>query len=163
MVKKFITGNKCSLQFNRICNMTDIHSQAIRSRNMAAVKSKNTKPEMLIRQELHKRGFRYSLHNKKIPGTPDIFLRKYNAAIFVNGCFWHGHDCSRGKLPETNKEFWQKKIEYNKYRDQKNMRLLADRGINVLTVWQCEIKKGDMNKIIEKIEKDLTKSLLSEL
>src|SRR5690606_14892784 len=97
--------------------MADIFTAAQRSAHMSRILGKNTKPEMAIRQGLHGRGFRYSLHRRDLPGTPDIVLRKYNAVIFVNGCFWHGHMCPLGKLPATRVEWWREKIEGNRARD----------------------------------------------
>lgn len=107
---------------------------------MAAVKNKNTKPEMQIRKELHKRGFRYSLHNKKIPGKPDLYFRKYNAALFINGCFWHMHDCPRVNIPETNSEFWEEKLNRNKERDKEVRALLDQSGVRHMTVWECDLR-----------------------
>lgn len=117
---------------------------------MAKVRSENTDPEMLVRKELFKRGYRYRLHVKTLPGTPDIVLPKYRCAIFVNGCFWHGHEnCKRAKLPETNKDFWYKKIEKNKARDIENGEHLNALGWKVATIWECELK-ADCS-IIDKI------------
>jgi DNA mismatch endonuclease (patch repair protein) len=135
--------------------MSDIHSKEVRSRNMAAVKAKNTKPELLVRKELHKRGFRYSLHNKEIEGTHDLYLRKYNTAIFINGCFWHGHDCSKGKLPNTNQEFWDKKISRNKERDLKNFRKLNEKGITSIQIWECKLNNKTFQMTIDTLEQFL--------
>lgn len=117
---------------------------------MAAVKNKNTKPEMLIRKELHKRGFRYSLHNKKIPGKPDLYFRKYNAVLFINGCFWHMHDCSRVNIPETNSEFWEEKLNRNKERDKEVRTLLDQSGIRHMTIWECDLR-GKSKRPIEDV------------
>jgi DNA mismatch endonuclease (patch repair protein) len=107
---------------------------------MAGIKGKNTKPELLIRKAIHALGYRYRLHPKELPGKPDIFLRKYNAAIFVNGCFWHGHDCHLFRLPGTRTDFWAKKISDNTDRDERTRKELAACGIRHMTVWECALK-----------------------
>lgn len=111
--------------------MADVLTKEQRRRNMAAIHGKNTKPEILVRKFLFSRGFRYRLNHPRLPGHPDIVLRKYRTVIFVNGCFWHGHDnCRYFRLPKTNIDFWQKKIERNKERDKKsNASLLLWAGI----------------------------------
>ncbi len=112
-----------------------------RSRCMAAVKSKDTRPEMLVRRYLHAQGFRFGIHNSKLPGSPDLVLRKYKTVIFVNGCFWHGHEgCKFFRLPKTNVEFWQTKILRNMERDIRTAAELAAKGWRVITVWECELK-----------------------
>lgn len=119
----------------------DIKSKEERSRNMSAIRSGDTKPEMLVRRYLHARGFRYGLHNRKLPGSPDIVLRKYKTVIFINGCFWHGHEgCKYYRLPKSNIEFWQEKITRNKERDAFNVSVLEAKGWKVLTVWECELR-----------------------
>jgi len=120
---------------------------------MSKVRSKNTKPEEIVRKYLFSQGFRYRKNDKNLPGTPDIVLPKYKTAIFVNGCFWHGHNCPKGKLPETNKEKWRKKIDENKKRDEKNYKLLKENGWKVIIVWECEIKNKNL---LEKFYKDIT-------
>ena len=112
-----------------------------RSRNMARVKGKNTKPEMLVRSLLHKMGYRFRLHVKKLSGNPDIVLPRYKAVIFVHGCFWHGHEgCKRATMPATGTEFWHAKITSNKQRDKRNIAALKNSGYRCLTIWQCEVK-----------------------
>ncbi|NCP62459.1 MAG: DNA mismatch endonuclease Vsr [Alphaproteobacteria bacterium] len=131
----------------------DIFSENKRSAIMAAIKSKNTKPEVLLRKALFKKGYRYSLHTKNIRGRPDIFLRKYNAAIFFHGCFWHGHTCKAGKLPNTRQEFWEKKISINKERDALILADLKKKPIRVLYIWGCALKgkgKERLEQIINK-------------
>jgi DNA mismatch endonuclease (patch repair protein) len=124
--------------------MADVVSSKKRSQMMAGVKAKNTKPEILVRQALHARGFRFRLHRNDLPGKPDLFLPKYRTAIFVHGCFWHGHDCSYFKLPKTNSEFWREKIATNQRRDEIAQLRLRDLGILPLVVWECETRKrGD--------------------
>lgn len=119
----------------------DVKSKEERSRNMSAIRSCDTKPEMLVRRYLHARGFRYGLHNRKLPGSPDIVLRKYKTVIFINGCFWHGHEgCKYYRLPKSNIEFWQEKITRNKERDTFDVSVLEAKGWKVLTVWECELR-----------------------
>ena len=122
-----------------------------RSKNMAAIHAKDTKPEMIVRRGLWKRGFRYRLNHKRLPGHPDLVLRKYRTCIFVNGCFWHGHGASLNekgeminekcccKIPKTNREFWVAKIRRNKERDKEEQKKLAAMGWHCITVWECEL------------------------
>lgn len=117
----------------------DRFDRLTRSKNMSGVRSSNTRPELLIRKTLFKIGYRYRLHEKDLPGTPDIVFRGGRAVIFVNGCFWHGHSC-RSKMPETNMEFWSEKINRNRRRDIENYRKLLDMGWRVLVVWECATK-----------------------
>lgn len=113
-----------------------------RSENMARVKSKNTKPEIFLRKLLWHKGFRYRVNYKKLPGNPDIYIPKYNAAIFVNGCFWHMHEnCKYSSIPKSNYDFWKNKLEGNVERDKKNYAQLESMGIKVIVVWGCEIKQ----------------------
>ena len=112
-----------------------------RSRNMAAIKSKNTKPEIEVRKILHEMGYRFRLHRKDLPGNPDIVLPKYKTAIFVNGCFWHQHEgCKYACLPKTKTDFWKKKLEGNKKRDKVKQSQLNELGWKIINVWECEIK-----------------------
>ena len=121
--------------------MVDVFDKTTRSRVMSAVGSKNTWPELFVRNVLHDLGYRYRLHVKDLPGNPDIANKTRKKAIFVNGCFWHGHlDCTRAKLPATNTAFWESKIDNNRSRDRKNIRSLEQDGFGVLVVWQCELK-----------------------
>jgi len=120
--------------------MVDIVSPEHRSRMMSGIRGKNTKPELVVRKELFRRGFRYQLHRKDLPGKPDLVFPKYNAVIFVNGCFWHGHDCKLFKWPKSNPEFWREKINSNKERDARNTTQLRDGGWRVITVWECILK-----------------------
>jgi DNA mismatch endonuclease (patch repair protein) len=111
-----------------------------RKKNMTAVKSKDTKPELILRKFLFSQGFRYRVHEKKLPGTPDIVLPKYKTVILVNGCFWHGHGgCKKAELPATNTEFWKKKIENAKKHDDLVTQELKNQGWNVIICWECEI------------------------
>ena len=129
-----------------------------RSRNMSAIRGRNTKPELLMRQWIFAKGYRYRINVKYIPGHPDIFLRKYNTAIFVNGCFWHRHNkCKYAYIPKSNIEFWSKKFENNIKRDDEVRIILADEGIKQLTIWECTVKKmakdiDYKNKVLNMIE-----------
>ncbi|WP_370462923.1 very short patch repair endonuclease [Parasphingopyxis sp. CP4] len=107
---------------------------------MAAIRHAHTKPELLIRSGLHKRGFRFRLHSSDLPGKPDIVLKRYRAIVFVNGCFWHGHGCEMFRWPTTRKEFWRSKIEANMRRDQTSISALRASGWKVATVWECALK-----------------------
>ena len=137
-----------------------------RHANMAAIKSKDTKPEMIVRRGLWKRGFRYRLNHKRLPGHPDLVLRKYRTCIFVNGCFWHGHKvmsdgrCKKDdviesseccKIPKTNREFWVAKIRRNKERDKEEQHKLAEMGWHCITVWECELKPSKREGTLESI------------
>jgi DNA mismatch endonuclease (patch repair protein) len=121
--------------------MVDSLSSEQRSRLMRRVKKSNTKPEMIVRQLLHARGWRYRLHVKSLPGTPDIVFPSRKAALFVNGCFWHGHICRLGRLPSSRPEFWVPKIEANRLRDQRKTDQLLAAGWRVMTIWQCSLNK----------------------
>ncbi len=133
-----------------------------RHANMAAIRSKNTKPEMIVRRGLWKRGFRYRLNHKRLPGHPDLVLRKYRTCIFVNGCFWHGHNVTLNikdetlnskccKIPKTNREFWVAKIRRNKERDKEEQRKLAEMGWHCITVWECELKPKQREQTLDSI------------
>jgi DNA mismatch endonuclease (patch repair protein) len=125
--------------------MADVHDKATRSYNMSRIKNKDTKPEMLVRKFLFANGFRYRLNDKKLPGKPDIVLPKYKTVIFVNGCFWHGHEnCKYFKLPATRTEWWKAKIEGNIKNDTIKHTLLREAGYKVMVIWECEVK----NKLI---------------
>lgn len=122
-------------------------------KNMAAVKSKDTKPEMVVRKYLWSRGFRYRVNNPRLPGHPDIVLRKYHTCIFVNGCFWHGHEgCKYFRMPKTNTEFWERKISRNRERDREEQKQLARMGWHCITVWECELKGERREKTLESLE-----------
>lgn len=133
--------------------MTDIVTPEKRSRMMSGIKSKNTKPELTVRKELFHRGFRYRLHDKKLPGKPDIVFYKYKSVIFVNGCFWHKHDCKLFTWPKSNQDFWEQKISGNVERDKRNHNLLIKNGWRVKTVWECAFKGKNSNEIGKEIDK----------
>ena len=119
----------------------DILTSQQRYKTMASIHSKNTKPEILVRKYLWHEGFRYRLNYPRLPGHPDLVLRKYRTCVFINGCFWHGHDnCKYFHLPKTNIDHWSKKIERNKERDREEQRQLAKMGWHCITVWECELK-----------------------
>ena len=120
--------------------MADNHSKEVRSRNMSHIRSVNTKPEEVVRKYLFSKGFRYRKNVRSLPGTPDIVLSKYRTVVFVNGCFWHKHECKRFVFPSSNTDYWIPKILRNVERDEKNYQLLAADGWRVLTVWECELK-----------------------
>lgn len=154
----------------------DMLSPEQRHHNMAAIRSKDTKPEKIVRQGLWKRGFRYRLNHKRLPGHPDLVLRKYRTCIFVNGCFWHGHhvnlqcdeanpivtssDCCR--IPNTNREFWVAKIRRNKQRDKEEQKKLAAMGWHCITVWECELKPSLREETLESIAFTLNHILLQD-
>ena len=117
----------------------DNRSNALRSKTMAAVRQKDTGPEMVVRRLLHRLGYRYRLHAKELPGRPDIVFRPRRKVIFVHGCFWHGHGCGKGQLPKSKLDYWGPKIQKNIERDRVNVRDLQERGWDVLVVWQCEL------------------------
>ena len=120
----------------------DNHSPEVRSYNMSQIKSTNTKPEELVRKYLFSKGLRYRKNVKTLPGKPDIVLKKYKTVIFVNGCFWHGHtNCKYFVMPKSNTAYWSKKIKNNIDRDKKVHQKLSDMGWNVITIWECELKK----------------------
>ena len=132
--------------------MTDNQCRKSRSQNMSRIRGKDTKPERIVRSALHSLGFRFRIHRKDLPGTPDIVLPKYRTAILVHGCFWHGHsDCKRATIPSTRPEFWKKKIGGNKIRDEKSLNKLRELGYNVVVVWGCEISSRE--KATERLER----------
>ena len=121
--------------------MADTKTPAERSENMSRIRSTNTKPEEIVRKYLFSHGFRYRKNDKRYPGKPDIVLAKYRTIIFVNGCFWHMHGCSRSRLPKSNQEYWKPKIERNLERDADIKKRLESEGWRVIIVWECELKK----------------------
>jgi len=128
--------------------MADVHTAKQRSYNMSRIKGKNTKPEMLVRKFLHANGYRYKLHDKKLPGKPDIVLPKYKTVIFVHGCFWHGHtNCKYFVVPKTRSKWWMDKINGNKGNDIKAVRALKKDGWKVISIWECHLKPSKIEKI----------------
>ena len=135
----------------------DTLTMSLRSHCMSRIRGKNTKPEILVRKGLHARGFRFRLHNKKLPGSPDIVLPKYGVAIMVNGCFWHGHKgCRYATKSKTNIEFWETKIARNRHRDEVTTAHLEALGWTVITVWECELRgKLESNARLDKLADEI--------
>lgn len=136
--------------------MVDIVDKETRSRMMSGIRGSDTQPELAVRKVLHARGFRYRLHGKSLPGKPDLVFPKYNAVIFVHGCFWHMHQCHLFKWPSTRTEFWKEKISANHERDQKTIQALRQDGWRVLVIWECVLKgkfKMELSSLINEIEK----------
>lgn len=130
--------------------MADVHSKATRSYNMSQIKSKDTKPEILVRKFLFSKGYRYKLHDKNLPGKPDIVLPKYKTVIFINGCFWHGHKgCKYFVIPKTRTKWWLDKINRNRTNDKRKTTALKKLGWKVLVIWECQLK-------VDKLLKSLT-------
>lgn len=120
--------------------MGDVKSREARSRNMSAIKCKNTKPEVIVRKYLFSKGFRYRINVSELPGKPDIVLARYKTVVFVNGCFWHLHDCKYFVWPKQNADFWRNKILGNAERDRKNYKSLTEAGWKTLIIWECQLK-----------------------
>lgn len=136
--------------------MTDVHDSITRSYNMSRIRGTNTKPEMLIRRFLFSYGFRYRLHVKNLPGTPDIVLPKYNTIIQINGCFWHGHEgCRYATIPKTRTDWWNAKILNNKLRDRHNKEELILLGWNVIEIFECELKKEKLQQALSDLLQQL--------
>ena len=134
----------------------DTHSKEVRSYNMSCIKGKNTRPELKVRKYLFARGFRFRKNDKRYPGTPDIVLPKYKTMIFVNGCFWHGHQgCRYFVIPKSNTDFWLRKITRNITNDGKNTTLLKEMGWQVITVWECMLKPAVAEETLEKLAKQI--------
>ena len=141
--------------------MTDVVDQATRSRMMSGIRGKDTRPELIIRKRLHALGFRYRLHDPKLPGKPDILFPKYRAVIFVNGCFWHGHDCHLFKWPSTREDFWRAKISRTQEKDIESTVWLRENHWRVLRIWECALK-GRTKLPIEKVIEETISWLTSE-
>ena len=130
--------------------MPDSYSAEVRSRVMARVRSKGTRPEMLVRRALHQLGYRYRLHRSDLPGKPDLAFPSRRKALFVNGCFWHMHDgCPRARMPQNNRDYWMLKLERNRQRDSENVDALQNRGWGAMAVWECELR--DMDSVVQRI------------
>lgn len=140
--------------------MADVHSKKTRSYNMSQIKGKNTKPEVLVRKHLFAKGFRYRIHNKHLPGKPDIVLKKYNTVIQINGCFWHGHKgCKYFVIPKTRTEWWINKINGTKERDKANQAKLEELGFRVITIFECELKKDKREQTLIQLVEELKSGL----
>lgn len=138
--------------------MADTKTPEERSINMSHIRSTNTKPEEKVRKYLFSKGFRYRKNDKRFPGKPDIVLPRYKAVVFVNGCFWHMHGCSRSRLPKSNLEYWQPKIQRNIERDKANYELLERDGWRVFVVWECELKAQLIAERLDKLCEDIRQS-----
>jgi DNA mismatch endonuclease (patch repair protein) len=138
--------------------MADVHDKATRSYNMSRIKSKDTKPELIVRKYLHSQGFRFRLHDKKLPGKPDIVLPKYKTVIFVHGCFWHGHkNCKYFVMPKSRIEYWSNKINNNQLNDKKAVKILKKEKWNIIIVHECDLKKDKQEKTLHKIAEAISK------
>lgn len=135
--------------------MPDVLTREQRHLNMSRIRAKDTKPEMLLRRGLHGLGLRYRLHQRTLPGCPDLVFARFRTAVFVHGCFWHGHNCQLFKLPETRTAFWLKKISDNRKRDVRTVKLLREQEWRVLTVWECALRgsrRPDLREVLRQIE-----------
>jgi DNA mismatch endonuclease (patch repair protein) len=139
--------------------ITDNITTEQRQRNMQRVRGKDTKPELLVRRYLHAAGFRFRLHDARLPGTPDVVLSRYRTVVFVQGCFWHSHGagCLRKsrESPKTNAAFWQVKLAGNRARDERTQQQLREQGWQVLTVWECELKKSELGATLHRLTRDI--------
>lgn len=136
--------------------MADVFTKKKRSEVMSRIRAKNTKPELLIRQFLFSQGFRYRLHQKNLPGKPDIVLKKYSTVVLINGCFWHGHtNCKIFKMPKSRQDYWIPKIEGNISRHSKHIRELKRLGWKVIVIWECQLKKNKLDLTLMKLEKKI--------
>lgn len=136
---------------------TDTMTPAQRHDCMSRIRSKNTTPERTVRKELWRKGYRYRLNDRRLPGTPDLVLPKYRAVIFINGCFWHGHrDCPKYVVPKSNTDFWQEKVARNIARDELGAQRLDTLAWSVITVWECELTKKNLTGTLARIETELT-------
>ena len=128
-------------------------SKQKRSKNMASIKSKNTGPELVMRKLLHSKGYRFKIHDKKLPGKPDIVMPKHKVVVNVNGCYWHYHGCNRSNIPKTQTRYWVDKLEHNKRRDFQNKRKLKKLGWKVIDVWECTLRKKNLEKTFNRLER----------
>lgn len=141
--------------------MADVHDKATRSFNMSRIRAKNTKPELLVRRQLFAAGFRFRLHDKKLPGKPDVVLRKYRTVVFVHGCFWHGHSgCKYFVVPKTRAQWWREKIAANKKKDEENLQNLNGLGWSVIEVFECQLRPERISNTIAELTKRLRRSAL---
>lgn len=139
--------------------MADNHSKEVRSKNMSRIRSTNSKPEEIVRKYPFSKGFRYRKNVRTLPGCPDIVLPKYKTVIFVNGCFWHKHDCPRFVWPSSNEDYWRPKIQRNVDRDRRNAEDLRAMGWNVLTIWECQLKKKVRDEHLRALEQEIRKGI----
>ena len=141
--------------------MADNHSKEVRSMNMSHIRSTNSRPEEIVRKFLFSKGLRYRKNVRKLPGCPDIVLPKYSTVIFVNGCFWHKHNCKRFVWPSSNQDYGGPKILKNVERDNVNTQILQDTGWRVITIWECELKKVDRSQRLERLYLEITESYIA--
>ena len=138
--------------FPYLCSMADVHEPEVRSYNMSRIKGKNTKPELIVRKFLFSKGFRYRIHDKRLPGKPDVVLPKYKIVIFIHGCYWHGHEgCRYFVIPKTDTDWWLHKINGNKQNDKKNISLLETTGWRVITIYECQLKKVKLDNTFQNL------------
>ena len=138
--------------------MADNHTKKQRSMNMSHLRSTNSKPEETVRKYLFSQGLRYRKNVRKLPGCPDIVLKKYRTVIFVNGCFWHHHDCGRFVWPSTNEEYWHKKIDRNVERDKEDQQALEELGWQVLVIWECQLKRKNALTNLQNLNEKIVKN-----
>ena len=138
--------------------MADNHTKKQRSMNMSHIRSTNSKPEETVRKYLFSQGLRYRKNVRKLPGCPDIVLKKYRTVIFVNGCFWHHHDCGRFVWPSTNEEYWHKKIDRNVERDKEDQQALEELGWQVLVIWECQLKRKNALTNLQNLYQKIVKN-----
>lgn len=138
--------------------LADNHTKEVRSRNMSHIRSTNSKPEEIVRKYLFSKGLRYRKNVSSLPGKPDIVLRKYNSIVFVNGCFWHKHDCGRFVMPTSNTEYWSKKINGNVERDKSNIAKLESIGWKVFIIWECQLKKSVKEENLSNLYQSIIKN-----
>lgn len=136
--------------------MADNHSKEVRSMNMSHIRSTNSKPEEKVRKYLFSKRLRYRKNVRGLPGCPDLVFPKYRTVVFVNGCFWHHHDCGRFVWPASNEEYWHQKIDRNVERDKENHKLLKEQGWRVLVIWECQLKKSNSEENLEKLYREIT-------
>lgn len=141
----------------------DVHSKAVRNYNMSCIHGKDTKPEEIVRKYLFSKGFRYRKNDRRLPGSLDIVLPKYKTVVFVNGCFWHGHEgCKYFVWPKNNAEFWHNKIGTNIARDARKRKQLEDAGWNVLIIWECQLRSKNREGTLERLEFELRNKLIKQ-
>ena len=146
--------------FNERLYMVDTFSKETRSYVMSRIKCKDTKPEIIVRSYLFSRGLRFRKNDKRYPGSPDIVLPKYKTIVFVHGCFWHLHEgCKYARIPKSNVDYWEKKLYRNRERDKHNQKELEKMGWNVITVWECELKKDNVEQTLEDLYAQITSKL----
>lgn len=139
--------------------MADNHTKEQRSKNMSHIRSTNSKPEERVRKYLFSRGLRYRKNVRSLPGCPDLVFKKYKTAVFVNGCFWHHHDCGRFVWPKSNEEYWHQKIDRNVERDKQNTLLLQEQGWQVLVIWECQLKKDVAEENLDSLYNSIVQNL----